>query len=145
MLANRLSSSLDPLKALRAFEQQLNQQFADWLQSASARSGQGDFRMWTGDGSAVVEFDLPGFTPAAIDVAVHKNLLTIAALQEPVGTADAGEVHLHERSPVARREFRLPFDAAPERTEAEYRDGVLRVTLHQPEAHRPAKIVVKGL
>jgi HSP20 family molecular chaperone IbpA len=146
LLTNRIIGQLDPVRAFRAIEQQWGQQLGDWFQAAaSALWNPGSFRMWNADGRAVVEFELPGAAPESIDVSVHRNLLTIEAAASGSAGDGNGEFHLRERLPHQRRSFQLPFEADPARTEAEYIDGVLRITLHQVEAHRPAKIAVKGV
>lgn len=143
LLANRLTRDLNPWRMLQEIEQQWNQHFGEW--SAAAQWTHGTFRFWSGDGSAVLEFDLPGCDPNAIDVSVHKNVLTVETkAAEASDGGDAIDYHLRERTPVATREFRLPFDVDPSKTEAEYRNGVLRLKLHQPEAHRPTKISIRG-
>lgn len=144
LLTNRIASNLDPWRVMRALEEQWNQHLGDWFDTASPLQPQASVRVWTGDGQAVVEFDVPGYAPNQIDVAVHQNQLKVEVkpLDEPAGEGE--QYHLRERAPVTRRELQLPFAVDPQRTEAEYRHGVLRVTVHQPESHRPAKISVKG-
>jgi HSP20 family protein len=144
MLANRVARDLNPWRVLHEIEQQFNRQVGDWIDSAVQHWTRGSFRLWTGDGSAVLELDLPGVAPDAIDVSVHKNVLTIETKPAEPVAEDAVEYHLRERTPAERREFRLPFEVDSQKTEADYRHGILRLTLHQPESHRPARIAVRA-
>ncbi|MFV0442223.1 MAG: Hsp20/alpha crystallin family protein [Planctomycetaceae bacterium] len=147
LLNNRVASTTDPWRVMRELESQWSQQIGDWLEGAAQRSTQTAVRLWTADGQAVVEFDLPGVTADQLDVSVHQYLLTVDVKprEGEVSAAGPGELHTHEIRRVARRQMRLPFAADPQRTAAEYRHGVLRVAVHQPETHRPARIAVKGL
>lgn len=143
LLTNRLPTHFDPWRVMRAIEQQWNQNLGEWFESAAQAMGAAPFRLWVRDGAAVVEFDLPGACPDGIQVSVLRNLLTIdVAPEQP--SEEAAEFLLRERTAHPRREVRLPFAADPQRTEASYVHGVLRVTVHQPEADRPAQISVTG-
>jgi HSP20 family protein len=144
LLANRIATSLDPWRVMRALEDQWSQNWGDWFENAQLLQSQAPLRLWTGDGQAVVEFDLPGLTPEGIEISVHENRLKVDAQPADEAPPAGEEFHLHERLPATSREVRLPFAVDPQKTEATYQHGVLRVTVHQPESHRPARIVVKG-
>lgn len=144
MLANRLNGNFDPWRAMRALEQQWGSQLAGWFDAATGQSPQGGLRVWTGDGVAVVELELPGVKPESIDVSVQENTLTIASQSGDQVQPEGAEFHLRECYPLSRREIQLPFAIDTQQTAAEYAHGVLRVTVHQPESQRPARIPVKG-
>lgn len=143
LMTNRLATSLDPWRIMQAIENQWSQRVGD-LFEGSALASDGGVRMWTGDGEAVVEFDLPGHAVDRFDVSVHRNLLTVD-VRPAEGPGDDGEFHVRERLPTTKRQVQLPFDVDPQQTVAEYQRGVLRMTVRQPESHRPARIAVKGL
>jgi HSP20 family protein len=90
----------------------------------------------------------PGLDMNSLDVTVDKGLLTIAGRRNPESSnaqADS-KTSVYARERVFgdfRRVVSLPEDADPERTEASYRDGVLRVRLQKREASRPRRIEVK--
>ena len=144
LLTNRLANNLDPWRVMNALEEQWNQQFGDWFQAPSFSQSSQAVRLWTNEGEAVVQIDLPGATPEQIDLSVHQDLLTVNVQTPEEHAEEAEQFHLRERLPQGRREIRLPFVVDPQRTEAEYRHGVLRVTVYQPDSHRPAKVSVKG-
>lgn len=91
----------------------------------------------------------PGVDPASLDVTVDKGLLTIAGERR----ADTGEqgaqtdrrtVYARERAGGAfRRVVSLPDDADPDKVDASYRDGILRVRLEKRAASRPRRIDVQ--
>jgi len=142
LLTHRFPASVDPWRLMREFEHQWSQQFSEWLESA-AGSSPSRVRTWSGDGSAVVEIDLPGCQPEAIQVSVLKDLLTVDIKPAEPAT-EVGEPHIRECQPPAGCEVRLPFLVDPERTSADYQLGVLRVAVHQRQADRPARIAVRS-
>ena len=96
----------------------------------------------TGD-NFYAEIDLPGVDPASIDVDVEDRTLTIRAERA------AGQ-HQEERSWLTRerptgafaRQLTLGSRVALERIEADYADGVLRLTIPMAEEAKPRKISV---
>lgn len=145
LLTNRMLSSVDPWRVMRAIEDQWNQHMGDWFEGTALSAANSGLRLWTGGGQAVVEFDLPGCTPEQFDLSVHQNLLTVDVKTPGESAAEPGDYHTRERLPVTQRQVRLPFTVDPQLTTAQYRHGVLRVTVHQPQSHRPARVAVKGV
>ena len=88
----------------------------------------------------------PGLDPARLEVSVEKGLLTIAGerrIEAPPPSAKAS-VYARERAEGAfRRVIALPEDADPDRVDAGYRDGVLRIRVLKREASRPRRIEVR--
>jgi len=77
----------------------------------------------------VIETELRGVTENEIQVEVEDNVLTIcAALQASKGLRQT-EIQLNEW----RSSFALPASTDPEQIHAEYRSGVLIVTVRKPE------------
>jgi HSP20 family protein len=87
----------------------------------------------------------PGLDPSALQLTVDRGLLTIAgerknAVPEP---GDGTSVYAQERfSGTFRRVVSLPEDADPAKVEANYRDGILRVTVAKRESSKPRRIEV---
>lgn len=93
----------------------------------------------------------PGIAPDRLELSVEKGLLTIAGVRRielPDANAGAGakvSVYARERAEGGfRRVVALPDDADPDRVEASYRDGVLRIRVAKREASRPRRIEVRG-
>lgn len=88
----------------------------------------------------------PGIDPAGLELSVEKGLLTIAGerrIPPPQGGAKVS-VYARERAEGAfRRVIALPEDADPDRVDAGYRDGVLRIRVAKREASRPRRIEVR--
>jgi HSP20 family protein len=117
--------------------------FADLWRSPRFVSGRGGFQpsvdsFLAGDPPELtVLVELPGIDPATISLVVGERILLVSGQRpRPEG---AGRVYQQMEiayGPFARR-VRLPADVDPERAQAEYDRGVLRVTL--PVAEVPAR------
>jgi HSP20 family protein len=88
----------------------------------------------------------PGIDASKLDVTIDKGLLTISG--ERVNRApEAGSkvnVYARERGEGQfTRVVSLPEDADPDRVNASYRNGILRITVQKREASRPRRIEVK--
>jgi len=88
----------------------------------------------------------PGLAPESIEVQLDRNLLTIAGERKPNLPADDRKtaVHINERFDGAfRRVVSLPQDVDPNGVSADYRDGVLHVTVKRLESSQPRRIAVQ--
>jgi len=97
----------------------------------------------------------PGLDPNALQITVDRGLLVIAgerkaatsgAQAESNGTGSARQdvnVYAKERfTGTFRRVLSLPEDADPAKVEANYRNGVLRISVGRRESSRPRRIEV---
>jgi len=95
------------------------------------------------DGVAITA-ELPGLTEADFEVSVHRDTLTLKGQRKGQVEGVKG-YHRRERSSGAfMRTLSLPYSVDPETVEAHYRDGVLHMSLHRPEADKPRRIRVNG-
>ena len=90
----------------------------------------------------VVELDLPGVDPSAIDLTVEKNVLTVTARRERA-FGEGDEVLVAER-PLGevRRQLFLGDQLDTEDIAASYENGVLALTLHVAEQAKPRKVEI---
>ena len=88
----------------------------------------------------------PGLDRDKLDVNVDKGLLTIAG-ERPAslpGEDRQRNVYANERyAGRFKRVISLPDDADPERVDANYADGVLRITVQRRESALPQRIQIK--
>jgi len=87
----------------------------------------------------------PGVDPAQLEITVVNNTLTIAG--EKPGVADVAPDRLHRVERAAGRFHRsveLPADVDADRVEAQYRNGLLELTLPRAAAARPRRVTVQS-
>jgi len=91
----------------------------------------------------VVEALAPGLDTDSLDVSVQGNTLTISGEKKPIPDVPAEAFHRNERS-VGRfvRTYRLDCGIDPAGVTADYRNGILTITLPKSEAARPRKVSV---
>jgi HSP20 family protein len=88
----------------------------------------------------------PGLDPSTVEVHLERGVLTLAGERKSEPPAPEGRqtLHLNERfSGRFRRVISLPDDADPAGVSADYRDGVLHVSVKRREASRPRRIEIQ--
>jgi HSP20 family protein len=98
------------------------------------------------DDEVVVEADLPGVEEKNIEVSLHDGLLTVKAERQESAETKAEE-GWHRRERVYRSYHRvipMPAVVDPEKVQASYKAGVLRVQLPKAAEARPRKIEVRA-
>jgi HSP20 family protein len=90
----------------------------------------------------VVAVDLPGVDPATIDIDVEDRTLTIRAERASHVSREVQWL-THERpTGTFARQLTLGYGVATDKIEADYSDGVLRLTIPVAEEAKPRKIAV---
>lgn len=87
----------------------------------------------------------PGLDPASIEVNLDRGVLSIAGERKhELPQQDAkNAVHIHERFDGRfRRVFTLPEDADPDGVTAQYRDGLLHISVRRRAAAQPRRIEI---
>jgi len=88
----------------------------------------------------------PGIDPAVVDVQIEKSVLTIAGERKETLPAkdEKAAVHIDERfAGRFRRVVTLPDDIDPSAVSANYRDGVLHISIPRREAAQPRRISIQ--
>lgn len=89
-----------------------------------------------------VHFDLPGIDPDSIDLEVEQNVLTIRA-ERPQISAEGAEMIVSERpSGSFSRQLFLGETLDADGISADYRAGVLTLTIPVREAAKPRKLSI---
>ena len=93
----------------------------------------------------VVAFDLPGVDPAAIDLDVERNILTVKAERRPASTAENAELQVAERPVgVFSRQLFLGDTLDVDRIDASYEAGVLTLRIPIAERAKPRRISISN-
>lgn len=96
---------------------------------------------WSNGNTFVVEFDLPGVRPDAVDIAVERNVLTVTA-ERPGPDPDTEMLAAERPTGLFSRQLVLGDHVDLERASAEYDAGVLRLSIPVTEKARARKIEV---
>ena len=92
-----------------------------------------------------LRMDIPGVKPADIDVQINNNLLTIHGERKEEKEEKGKTYHrVERRAGQFSRTFALPCAVAEDEIVAEYKDGILTVTLPKTEEAQAHKIKVKA-
>lgn len=98
-------------------------------------------------GSVEVYAFAPGMDPASIEVNLDRGVLTVSgerASALPAGSDAKTTLHLNERfTGRFRRVVSLPDDIDPNAVKADYRDGVLHVSVQRRASAQPRRIEVQ--
>jgi HSP20 family protein len=95
------------------------------------------------EGSIVLKAELPGIDPKDVDIRVENNTLTLRGERQLDNEVKRESYHRVERSYGSfARSFSLPNVVDVEKIKAEYKDGVLRVTLPKKEEAKPTQISI---
>jgi HSP20 family protein len=128
---------LDPF--FRGFRNQLDTLFEDWFGRSMGGTLAPRVDLSETAKEVTLKVELPGVDEKDIDVSLSGNQLTVKgekrSEQEEKTDGDGGRVfHRVERSFGAfQRVMTVPFDIEPDKVSAEFKNGVLTVTLPKPE------------
>ena len=98
-----------------------------------------------GDADYVVEAELPGIDKSTLDITVDEGVLRIAADTNPAAPDSGGDRLLRQERITGRfaRELRLGAGIDEANISAEYRDGIVWLTLPKTAEVQPKKVNVK--
>lgn len=89
---------------------------------------------------------VPGMEPASIEVHLERGVLTVSG-ERPnalAGREEKANVHINERfAGRFRKVVSLPEDADPDGVSAQYRDGVLHISVKRKQQVQPRRISVQ--
>ncbi len=92
----------------------------------------------------VLEADLPGLKPGEFELAIENNVLTLKGERKLEKKTEEGNFHRVERSyGNFTRSFTLPATVDVNSVGADFKDGVLKVTLPRKEEAKPRQIQVQ--
>jgi HSP20 family protein len=89
--------------------------------------------------------DAPGMKPEEIEIEVAGDTVHIHGEHKEVKEEKGRKYHRTERRMGSfSRMLELPYDVKEDKVAAEYKDGVLRVTLPKAEAAKTRRVTVKA-
>ncbi len=141
----------DPFRDLLTLQERMNKLFDE---SYRGRAGSEDdwalggawapaVDIYEQGSDLVLKAELPGVDPKDVDVRLENNTLTLRGERKFDNEIKRESYHRIERSYGAfSRSFTLPSTVDQNHIKAEYRDGVLRVTLPKREEAKPKQIAI---
>ena len=130
-----------PFTAFHELHNELSRLFED--DTYARESGYPKISVWQDAEKAVAITALPGVERSKVEVTVNGNLLTISGEREAAKLTDAAVTHRRERRHGKfSRSLELPFAIDSNGVIAEFKDGVLSLTLPRIPEQKPRKIQV---
>jgi HSP20 family protein len=143
----------EPFRDMVTIQGRMNRLFDEAFRGASRPAGSEEeyaLGAWTPvvdifeqEGNIVLKAELPGVDPKDVDVRVENNVLTLRGERRLDAEVKKESYHRVERSYGGfGRSFTLPMAVDTEKIKAEYKDGVLRVTLPKREEAKAKQISI---
>jgi HSP20 family protein len=99
--------------------------------------------IYENDDAIVVKAELPGVDKKDISVDLNGDTLTLKGERTSEKEAKEDQYYRKERVYGSfERHFKLPENVNPEKINADFKDGVLKVEIAKPEAIKPKQITV---
>ncbi|MBN1671995.1 MAG: Hsp20/alpha crystallin family protein [Kiritimatiellae bacterium] len=116
-----------------------------WGWGTGTRCSYPPVNAWVSDDAVVLEAELPGVDPKAVEISLEDGLLRLSGNREPVALKDGEAFYRRERRHGRfNRAFRLPFAVDGKKVKASYKHGILTITLERAEEDKPRKIAVEA-
>ncbi|MFC1849701.1 Hsp20/alpha crystallin family protein [candidate division CSSED10-310 bacterium] len=101
--------------------------------------------IWSNDETAIVTTEIAGIDPDDLDISVQGEQMTIRGSRGGYECTEGEIYHRRERGfGDFVRTIGLPFGVDADKVEAEYKKGVLTVSLPRAEHEKPKKISLKS-
>jgi len=95
------------------------------------------------DESIILLIELPGIKKEAVSINIEKNLLSVVANKEDLEKDDSDKISMKEiLRGKFKRDFVVPSGVEREKIEAEFKNGILKLTLPKKEEAKPREIEI---
>ncbi len=141
----------DPFRDLRMLQDEVNRLFSSNLSRSFGDEGiaRGAWApsvdIYENKDHIMLEAELPGMSREDFELTIENNVLTLRGERRFEKKDDSDNYHRVERSYGSfSRSFTLAQTVSPENVTAEYKNGVLRVTLQKREEVKARRIEIAG-
>ena len=142
----------DPFRELRSLQDEMNRLFmSNYSQRGGSEEGfasgawNPQVDIFENKNEIVLEAELPGLKPENVNISIEHNVLTIHGERKFEKKDEKDNFHRVERSYGSfTRSFTLPPTVSSENANAEFENGVLRLTLAKREEAKPRRIEIKA-
>ena len=137
--------NLTPLTPLLSLSRELDRLFDGAQAQAQEATFAPRLDLTEDKDNLIVRVDLPGVPREQVQVALHEEVLTISGGRPAEALEKDGGYHHRERAYGRfERSVSLPRPVDSTKVTANFRDGVLQVTLPKTEAAKPRQIDIAG-
>ena len=144
------SNQFNPMREMTRLQRDMDRMFDDFL-SPSTLSGTPGREMAFSppcdieetDTHFLMTFDMPGISKKDVRIELRDNQLLVSGeRQEQHRSEKNSRVNTERFHGTFVRSFTLPSNVDPEKVEAHYEDGVLRIAVPKSEAAKPRQISI---
>lgn len=139
----------DPFREMRSLQDEVNRLFASSFNRNDNELMRGAWNpsvdIFENKDQLVLEAELPGMNPEDVNISIENNILTIHGERKFEKKDEGDNFHRVERSYGSfTRSFTLPPTVSSENANAEFENGILRLTLAKREEAKPRRIEIKA-
>ncbi len=135
----------DPYQTIRDFRRSLDSLFSNFQSGISEPTVYPAVNIYRDENNSYVTAELPGIDSSTLDISVHGKNVTIKGVRKIEHTGEGITYHRRERTGGSfSRIVSLPEEIDAAKVGAEYKNGVLTLTLPKTEAAKPRQIEVKN-
>src|SRR5437763_1954457 len=141
----------DPFRELRLLQDEVNRLFSNNVSRSFDDEGlmrgawMPSVDIYENKDQIVLEAELPGMNREDFELTIENNVLTLRGERRFEKKDESDNFHRVERAyGTFTRSFTLPQTVSAENANAEYKNGVLRVTLHKREEVKARRIEIAG-
>ncbi len=142
----------EPFRGMVSLQERMNRLFDESFRGLTG-AAEGDWGLggtwappvdiYEHNGNIVLKAELPGVDPKDVDVRLENNVLTLRGERKFGSEVTREDYHRVERSYGGfSRSFTLPSVVDQQHIKADFKDGVLQVTLPQREEAKPKQIQI---
>jgi|YelNatPaOPRAMG01_1025707.scaffolds.fasta_scaffold00001_203 HSP20 family protein len=140
----RGGSELEPLRLFRDFQREVNRLFSDFFGSVSEWGYYPPMSMIETKDEIIILAELPGMERGDFKLTLTDNTLTISGERKEESLPEGARYLFNERTTGRfARSLTLPTLIDKDRIRAEFKNGLLRVTLPKHEETKPKEIEIQ--
>jgi HSP20 family protein len=137
----------EPFREISALQNDMGRLMSAFLGQANGETNSRTWvpavDVWETDGELVYAFDLPGIPEDNVSVELDEGSLIVSGERERSDEVKEDGFYRYERRFGSfTRAVGVPQGVSEDDISAEYRDGVLKVTVKKPEAPKPRRIEI---
>ncbi len=132
-----------PFKEIEMLEREINKMFNDFFGNVGVTYEYPLIDMIDTNDAILVYAEIPGINKDDIKVKIHNDVLTISGERKEPELPEKANCIIREREfSKFMRSVRLPYPVDVNKVSAEYKDGILKITLPKKEEFKEKEIQV---